>query len=74
MQLSTTRYNSTCADVYATAKYGTVTVMFKNSNKVYRYANVSRRALFNFVNNPHMSTGRWLNANVLDNPRVQRVA
>ena len=73
MQLSTTRFNSTCADVYADALRGVVTVMFNNSSKVYRYANVSRRAILNLVANPNMSTGFWLNANVLNNPRVVSV-
>ena len=71
MQLSTTRFNSTCADIFVDALRGTATVMFKDSLKVYRYFNISRRACFNFVNNPNMSTGFWLNANVLDNPRVE---
>ena len=73
MQLSTTRFNSSCADIYASAIYGTCTVMFNNSNKVYRFSNVSRRAILNLVANPNMSTGFWLNANVLNNPRVQSV-
>ena len=68
---TTTRFNSTCADVYVDALRGTATVMFNNSNKVYRYFNVSRRAILNLVANPNMSTGFWLNANVLNNPRVE---
>ena len=67
---STTRFNSTCADIYADAIDGSVTVLFKNSNKVYRYFNVSRRAIFNLSNQPNMSVGFWLNENVLDNKRV----
>ena len=71
MQFSATRFNSTCADVFVDALRGTATVMFKNSNEVYRYFNISRRACFNFVNNPNMSTGFWLNENVLNNTRVE---
>ena len=71
MQFSTTRFNSSCADIHADAISGSVTVLFNNSNKVYRYFNVSRRAIFNLCNNPNMSVGFWLNANVLNNERVQ---
>ena len=60
----TTRFNSTCADIYVDALRGTATVMFKNSNKVYRYFNVSRRAILNLVANPNMSIGMWVNANL----------
>lgn len=71
MQLSTTRFNSTAADIYVDALRGTATVMYKNSNKVYRYFNVSRRACLNFVNNPNMSIGFWINSNLLNNKRVE---
>ena len=60
----TTRFNSTCADIYVDALRGTATVVFKNSNKVYRYFNVSRRAILNFIANPNMSIGMWINANL----------
>ena len=73
MQFSTTRFNSTCADVYADAINGTCAILFHDSNKVYHYNNVSRRAILNLVMNPNMSTGFWLNANVLNNPRVVAV-
>ena len=62
--LQTTRFNSTCADIHVDALRGTATVMFKNSNKVYRYFNVSRRAILNLVANPNMSIGMWVNANL----------
>ena len=68
--LSTTRFNSTCADIYADTVDGSVTVLFNDSNKVYRYFNVSRRAIFNLCNNRNMSVGFWLNDNVLNNKRV----
>ena len=71
MQFYTTRFNSTCADIYVDALRGCATVLFNDSNKVYRYFNISRRACLNFVLNPNMSTGFWLNANVLNNPRVE---
>ena len=68
---TTTRFNSDCADVHVDALRGSATVMFKNSNTIYRYFNISRRACLNFVANPNMSVGFWLNANVIDNPRVE---
>ena len=71
MNLSTLRYNSTCADIAADVINGTCTVMFKNSNTVYRYYNVSRRALLNLCNQPNMSVGFWINRNLIDNPRVE---
>ena len=58
------RNNSNCADIYVDALRGTATVMYKNDNKIYRYFNVSRRACMNFVNNPNMSVGFWINANL----------
>ena len=67
MQLTTTRFNSDCADIFVDALRGSVTVMYKNSNVVYRYFNVSRRACLNFVNNPNMSVGFWVNANLFNN-------
>ena len=71
MNLSTLRFNSTCADISADVLRGTCTVMFKDSNTVYRYFNVSRRALFNLCNQPNMSVGFWINRNLIDNPRVE---
>ncbi len=68
--LSTVRFNSTCADMTANVIDGSVTVMFNNSNTIYRYFNVSRRAIFNLCNNPNMSIGFWLNSNVINNKRV----
>ena len=62
--MTTIRFNSTCADIYVDALRGTATVMYKNSNKVYRYFNVSRRAILNFIVNPNMSVGMWINANL----------
>lgn len=71
MQLYTTRFNSTAADIYVDALRGTATVMFKNSNAVYRYFNVSRRAILNFILNPNMSVGFWINSNLVNNKRVE---
>jgi hypothetical protein len=41
---------------------GTVSVMY-NNGAVYRYTNVSRRAIANLMLNPNMSLGFWVNAN-----------
>ena len=71
MQTSTLRFDSSCADVSADVLRGTCTVMFKNSNTIYRYFNVSRRALLNFCNQPHMSVGKWVNANLVNADRVE---
>ena len=72
MTFTSTRFNSDCADIYVDALRGCATVMFKNSNIVYRYFNVSRRACLNFVLNPNMSIGFWINANLFNN-RVEMV-
>jgi len=69
--LTTTRFNSTCADIYADVIDGYVSILFKNTNTVYRYNNVSRRAIFNLCNQPNMSIGFWINDNVINNKRVK---
>ena len=68
---TTTRTNGTCADIHVDALRGCATVLFKDSNTIYRYFNISRRACLNFIANKNMSTGFWLNDNVLNNPRVE---
>ena len=61
---TTTRFNSDCASITVDALRGTATVLYNNSNKVYRYFNVSRRAILNLVANPNMGVGFWINANL----------
>ena len=68
---TTTRFNSDCADVHVDALRGSATVIFKNSNKVYRYFNVSRRAILNLIAQPNMSLGFWVNANLIKPARVE---
>ena len=68
---TTTRFNSDCADVHVDALRGSATVMFKNSNKVYRYFNVSRRAILNLIAQPNMSVGFWVNTNLIKPARVE---
>ena len=65
------RFNSSCADICVNFKRGSATVMYKNSNKVYRYFNVSRRAILNFIMQPNMSVGFWINQNLLNAERVE---
>ena len=48
---------------------GTVSVMYRGG-AVYRYTNVSRRAIANLMLNPNMSLGFWVIANC-KNDRAQ---
>jgi len=49
---------------------GVVDVMFNNGS-VYRYSNVSRRAIANLQLQRNMSLGFWVNNNLLGNKRVK---
>ena len=49
---------------------GVVKVMFNNGS-VYRYSNVSRRAIANLQLQRNMSLGFWVNNNLLSNKRVK---
>ena len=49
---------------------GVVDVMFSNGS-VYRYSNVSRRAIANLQLQRNMSLGFWVNNNLLANKRVK---
>ena len=51
---------------------GVVDVMFNNGS-VYRYSNVSRRAIANLQLQRNMSLGFWVNNNLLGNKRVKSV-
>ena len=68
-----TRFNSGCADIHVDALRGSATVMFKNSNTVYRYFNVSRRAITNLTLQPNMSLGFWVNNNCFNSTRAVAV-
>lgn len=48
---------------------GTVNVMY-NNGAVYRYSNVSRRAIANLQLNANMSLGFWVNSNCIKPKRV----
>ena len=49
---------------------GVVSVLFHNGS-VYRYSNVSRRAIANLQLQPNMSLGFWVNANLINSNRVK---
>ena len=49
---------------------GSVLVMYKGG-AVYRYTDVSRRAIANLMLNQNMSLGFWVNANCKRDPEVQ---
>ena len=57
--------HSDCADyIIANVADGVARVAYKNGN-VYEYTNVSRRALFNLINNENVSLGFFINNNLL---------
>ena len=65
--------NSTCADyINVDAINGTARVMFKNGS-IYRYTNVSRRAILKFIHDDARSMGKFVN-NVLTQERVNASA
>ena len=62
--------NSTCADsVHVDAITGTASVLFNDGN-IYRYSNVSRRAIIKFIIDDAKSLGKFIN-NVLLTDRVR---
>ena len=62
--------NSSCSDgVAVDIIAGTASVLFSNG-AVYRYTNVSRRAIANLLLNRNMSLGFWINDNLKANKRV----
>ena len=61
---------STCADsVHVDAVTGTASVLF-NDGSIYRYTNVSRRAIIKFILDDARSLGKFIN-NVLTAERVR---
>ena len=57
--------NSSCADgISVDIIAGTASVLFSNG-AVYRYTNVSRRAIANLLINPNISLGFWINDNLV---------
>ena len=65
--------NSTAADsVHVDAITGTASVLYKDGS-IYRYENVSRRAIIKFIHDDARSLGNFIN-NVLLTDRVQSVS
>ena len=63
--------NSACCDgVAVDLLTGTASVLYTNG-AVYNYTNVSRRAIANLMLNRNISLGFWINANLVDNKRVE---
>ena len=61
--------NSTaCDSVHVDAISGVVSVLYKNGN-IYRYTNVSRRAIMKFIMDDARSMGKFVN-NILKQSRV----
>ena len=61
--------NSTCADsVHVDAITGTASVLYKDGS-IYRYTNVSRRAIIKFIVDDARSLGKFINV-VLKQQRV----
>ena len=61
--------NSTaCDSIHVDAMTGTASVLYKDGS-VYRYTNVSRRAIAKFIMDPARSLGKFVNV-VLKQPRV----
>ena len=68
---TTFRDNSSAVEcMSADALRGKVAVKFSD-DKFYVYFNVSRRAIFNFIMQPNMSVGFWINENLLNAKRVE---
>ena len=63
--------SSAAADwLHADLITGEVMVKF-NNGVTYNYTNVSRRAIINLMMNDNMSTGFWINQNLLNSDRVR---
>ena len=61
--------NSTCADsIHVDVVSGTASVLYKDGS-IYRYSNVSRRAIIKFIIDDARSFGKFIN-NVLKAERV----
>ena len=61
--------NSTCADsIHVDAVTGTASVLYKDGS-IYRYTNVSRRAIIKFIFDDARSLGKFVNV-VLKQQRV----
>jgi hypothetical protein len=65
--------SSSCSPaLYVDAINGSAVVQFNNGS-IYRYSNVSRRAIINLMMNDNMSTGFWINQNLVGAARTKSV-
>lgn len=64
-----TKTSDVCTGISVDLINGTATVLYNNGS-VYKYTNVSRRAIVNLMLNPNMSLGFWINANLINSNRV----
>ena len=65
-----TRTSSAASALFVDIIRGTAMVQFNNGD-VYKYSNVSRRAIANLMANDNMSTGFWINQNLVDAARTK---
>ena len=66
-----TRSSAAADALFVDALRGTAIVQYSNG-VVYKYTNVSRRAIANLMANANMSTGFWINQNLLNGRTVVR--
>ncbi len=65
-----TRRSSGCVKrMFVSLKDANALVTFKDGS-MYYYENVSRSAIINLINQPNMSLGFWVNANIVGVNRV----
>ena len=64
------RTSDACDYISVNLLAGTAEVHFRRGN-MYRYTNVSRRAILNLMYNPNMSLGFWANHNCVQSDRTQ---
>ena len=64
------RTSDACDYISVNLLAGTAEVHFRRGN-LYRYTNVSRRAILNLMYNPNMSLGFWANHNCVQSDRTR---
>ena len=68
-QFTARRTSDACEFIRVNLLAGTADVSFRTGS-VYRYTNVSRRAILNLMVNPNMSLGFWANMNCVRSDRT----
>jgi len=69
-QFTARRTSDACDFIRVNLFSGTAEVSFR-SGSMYRYTNVSRRAILNLMYNPNMSLGFWANHNCVQSDRTK---